>query len=61
MLNDIYLSTDFGDTVVLVLLDLSAAFDTVDHPTLLARLETWVGIKALSCHGSSLTLLTESF
>jgi len=31
VLNDIYLSTDTGDSVVLVLLDLSAAFDTVEH------------------------------
>ena len=42
--NDIRLNTDRGKATVLVLLDLSAAFDTVDHGILLQRLENWVGI-----------------
>lgn len=42
VLNDILLATDSGDSVVLVLLDLSAAFDTVDHQILLSRLESVV-------------------
>ncbi len=45
MLNDLLLSVDSGDNAVLVLLDLSTAFDTVDHNILLSRLEHWVGIK----------------
>lgn len=37
--NDILLSIDSGKFVVLVLLDLSAAFDTVDHSILISRLQ----------------------
>lgn len=46
--NDIRLNTDSGRTTVLVLLDLSAAFDTVDHNILLDRLENWVGISGIA-------------
>jgi len=31
--NDIQLATDSGDSVILILLDLTLAFDTVDHKT----------------------------
>ena len=33
--NEIHLSLSRGEPTALVLLDLSAAFDTIDHPTLL--------------------------
>jgi len=43
--NDILLPLDSGSCVVLVLLDRSAAFDTIDHNILLERLECMVGVK----------------
>ena len=43
--NDILVSLDRGDEVLLVLLDFSAAFDTIDHSTLLWRLENRFGVK----------------
>jgi len=52
-LNNIYQSADNSQPTLLVSLDLSAAFDTIDHSTLLSRLETSFGVS-----GSALSWLS---
>ena len=42
--NDILLSMDDSMVTALTLLDLSAAFDTIDHTILLSRLGNWFGV-----------------
>jgi len=44
VLSDILHAVDCGDVAALVLLDLSAAFDMVDHDILLQRLQMTFGI-----------------
>jgi len=48
VLNDRFLMTDSGDSAILVLLDLTAAFDTVDHTILLSRLENCVVVRVIA-------------
>ncbi len=47
--NDLLLASDQGYILLLVLLDLSAAFDTIDHDILIDRLQNYTGI-----HGQAL-------
>ena len=44
VLTDILLALDSGDLAMLTLLDLSAAFDSIDHDTLLNRLQISYGL-----------------
>ena len=44
ILNRILLSSDSGKSTIVISLDLSAAFDTIDHQILLSRLNTSFGI-----------------
>ncbi len=46
--NDILMSMDKGEVTLLLLLDLSAAFDTLDHGILLKRLESRFGINGVA-------------
>ena len=42
--NDVHLSLAKGEPTALVLLNLSAAFTTIDHSTLLGCLKPWFGV-----------------
>lgn len=44
--NDIFLANDCVNFVIIMVLDLTAAFNSVEHSILLLCLEHWVGIKS---------------
>ena len=48
VLSDLLDAVDRGDTASLVLLDLTAAFDTVDHEILLKRLRVTFGVDSIA-------------
>ncbi len=60
--NDLLLSADAGDCLILILLNLSFAVDAVDHSVLLDHLQKWVDIRdaALDCFKSYLSNRTFS-
>ncbi len=45
MTNYLLIASDQGCISLLVLLDLSAAFDTIDHDILIDRLQNYIGIQ----------------
>jgi len=45
--NDLLLAADDGDISALCLLDLTAAFDTVDHDLMLLKLERQFGLRGI--------------
>ena len=53
VINDILSAKDNSKVSILTLLDLSAAFDTIDHDILLHHLQHVFGIQALPYHGSN--------
>jgi len=65
--NDIFLNMDKGHVTLLVMLDLSAAFDTVDHgilfhrfsPSLAFGIRLYYGLNLIWREERSRTLLTE--
>lgn len=61
--DDLIRSTDSGDVCALVLLDLSAAFDTVDHQTLLQALSRRFGVALVTQNwcASHLSQRTQAF
>ena len=59
-LSDILLAVDRGDLTALILLDLTAAFDTVDHDILLQRLKMSLGFTDVALQWLQLYLVGRS-
>ena len=45
--NDVHLAFPKGEATAVVLLDQSAAFDTIDHDTLLNSVSCWIGVSGV--------------
>ena len=60
VVNDIIRALDTGDVALLTLLDLSSAFDTVDHDIVLNRLEISFGIVSNTQMDAIITDFTDS-
>ena len=58
--NDIICNMDNDKVIALTLLDLSTAFDTIDHATLFERLHGHFGISRTVFNGSNHTFQTDS-
>ena len=56
--NDLLMAMDKGQVTFLVLLELSSAFDTVEHEILLDRLRSTVGLRVTARAGRSRCRLT---
>ena len=59
VLNDLLVAVDRVDAAMLVLLDMSAAFDTTYHQILIERLQERAGVSGMAFAGLSLTFPTE--
>ena len=59
--NDLLLTSDSGHYSILILLDLSSAFDTVDHDILISRLKNLVGISDVALDWLTSYLSNRSF
>lgn len=59
--NDILLTADSGNSVLFVLLNLTAAFDAVDHNILISRVEHHVGIRGTALEWFRSYLFDRSF
>ena len=59
--NDLLLTADSGLSSILILLDLSSAFDTVDHDILISRLEHLIGISGVALQWFKSYLSNRSF
>uniref|UniRef100_A0A669C582 Reverse transcriptase domain-containing protein n=1 Tax=Oreochromis niloticus TaxID=8128 RepID=A0A669C582_ORENI len=59
--SDILMDNDAGKCSVLLMLDLTSAFDTVDHHILIERLKKWVGVSGTALEWFSSYLHHRSF